>query len=101
MPFKIMFDPEGETALDVGTNFPVVICDHCGERIENARRGMYLIAKDANQPGNLTDPLFAHQGPCFDALSKSTGRTAWHHLQNFIIYFCNSNQLGELLKGKK
>ena len=63
MPLKVVFD-KGEWC-------PVVVCDHCGERITDARQGNYQWQHDGETV------VFTHKKCCRDYESAHGGRQAW------------------------
>jgi hypothetical protein len=77
MPIRYGFDPTRETAFGPGANFPVVICDQCGQRIRNIRDGVFLMnSLELRESGDTTQVYFAHRDGVDDANDR-VNRCHW------------------------
>jgi hypothetical protein len=83
MPIKVQI--MGEVAG------PVVICDHCGKRIEDAKQGQYLWDVEKRDENGAMPIYFVHKG-C-DRLFDPTHSLAWDELDTLPILLGNNTQL--------
>lgn len=51
-----------------GKSCPVIICDACNQRINNAEEGIVIYNKPREE-GVIFDPLYVHKGDCDKQLS--------------------------------
>jgi hypothetical protein len=74
---------------------PVVVCDICGGRVENANRGAAIFASHRMadgqvrtfDKGTLLDVLHAHKGTCHDRAEQRLGgklETGWVELAEHL-----------------
>lgn len=80
-----------------GKQCPQIVCDVCGEAIDDAAEGCYLWdfhAVPEMSNGTHFEPAFAHRGKCFCfALKKMEDRGAFvgdMTLDFFMVCLCNS-----------
>jgi hypothetical protein len=67
-----------------GRSAPVVVCDHCGERIGRASEGNYEWESGVYEEGHLTQIYFLHK-QCSRAFEERMGkRMAQTELQYFF-----------------
>ena len=68
--------------------------------MDDIKRAVYLVPRDAIKPGASAEILFAHQGACHSELEARTGRTGWHHLEPFLVQLANRLGAQHLLEAK-
>lgn len=61
-----------------------ILCDFCQQPITNAGLGV-VIREERTFSKNCSPVLYAHKGPCHDAMEKKVGHTGWHELQNHLL----------------
>ena len=64
MPLMVQFTERGAG--------PVIVCDHCGERIVDGREGYYEWDGEASKVGHRTDIYFVHKS-CVQAHERRRG----------------------------
>jgi hypothetical protein len=64
MPIKMM-----QTESGAG---PIVVCDQCGKRIDDASEASYIWNESSYEPGSLHDVYFVHSR-CDEALQRQVG----------------------------
>jgi hypothetical protein len=57
-----------------GRDCPVVVCDHCGRQIEDAKEGNYQWQHEGDNAGKI---FFTHKACCWAFESKSGEREFW------------------------
>lgn len=76
---------------------PILICDHCGERIEDAGNANCLLEEDRPYPddGETTDVYHVHKGECDRALSAelSEGGAGHSELETHLWRLCHNSGL--------
>jgi len=97
MPIRIQFDEKIPTLTGPGGNFPVFICDACGERIENGPMGVYLVRPEAHKPGPPSGVAFAHKAVCHRKLEATGEFAGWDELRSFIRFLAVNASLGDVL----
>lgn len=64
--------------MEKGINKPVIICDHCGQRIDDAREGIYQWqVDDRGRPVGEGVMRFTHNDCCRSFETAHGGRRAW------------------------
>jgi len=73
---------------------PIIVCDHCGEKIENAVQAAAIVSEFGKyQNGNLR-VLHVHKVTCFDATEKKEGgKCAWEELSRHLQLLINNVRL--------
>lgn len=81
---------------------PVVVCDCCGQRIEDAREGSCVwVGRDSDSdPGATTN--FVHNGDCFIAFERSRPRGQYlcSNGLHLILFFLQNNTKFDLKSTK-
>ena len=83
MPLKIEL-------MDGEVYAPVVVCDHCGEQIENAAQGNYQWR--VNREGNLMGAVFFTHEKCRDDFEKAHSGVWWYarELSSLPLHLSNN-----------
>jgi hypothetical protein len=72
---------------------PLVFCDHCGERIDDARDANAEYVRDAGGLRPLTGQVFFTHKVCSDAFERRHGDTGFEALDVFLVYLENNVRL--------
>ena len=60
---------------------PILVCDHCGERIENAELAAAVSPLSGKYQNGNRRILHVHKGSCFDAIERMEGENcSWEEL---------------------
>jgi hypothetical protein len=78
MPIRMLNDDE------TGLIYPMIECDVCSQRIENARDGAVWWDMLGEPPGPLKDLQFAHRGQCSMQLDRP--HLGDISLESFLLY---------------
>ena len=68
--------------------YPLLICDICGERIENLGLGAAVFPR-TDVDGEINDVLHVHKRSCHDAAERKVGGgkgAPWQELQDHFVY---------------
>jgi hypothetical protein len=97
MPIQVQFDANVPTLTGPGGNFPVFVCDACGQRIDDGTKGVYLVRPEADNPGPPSNVAFAHKGPCHRKLEGTGDYSGWHELRTFLRLLAMNARLGDVI----
>lgn len=77
--------------VENGKSCPVVLCDHCGERITGSGNYQWLISAEQSRPAEV---FFTHKRCChaFEIANPAPEGTCWGamEIQAFPIYLGNN-----------
>jgi hypothetical protein len=77
-----------------GRAAPVVICDICGKRVEEADLGAAVFPRmQSESEGTVVQVLHVHKGPCHDKAQLQLGGvrdTAWQELRIHFSYLLHN-----------
>src|SRR5262245_60102707 len=83
----LMIRPEGPLCC------PVILCDHCGREIDDARQGNYQWTMSPLAPGRPVALYFTHKACCRDfeqARPLPEGLWGWTPLECLPVYLANN-----------
>lgn len=64
---------------------PILVCDHCGKRIEDAKLALAVAPFSGKYPNGNRRILHAHKRSCFDAIERKEGeKCSWEELSIHI-----------------
>lgn len=84
-----------EYVEDEQFHVPVVICDHCGKRIEEARKGN--VEWRVDRQGKIAEGgalSFTHKACCHDFENEHGGRSKWYSTELSVFPLYLGNGLG-------
>ncbi len=77
-----------------GRNFPLVVCDQCGEAIKNAELGMVAFG-ETREEGKYQELAFLHKGQCDKTFKEGEKRPGgWMELSHFLARLCHNAGTG-------
>lgn len=70
-----------------GAHCPVFVCDQCGERIKQAKDGMYVYYVNGDWKEDVDSISIIHKGRCDDLFTEQNGKENqyWIELNDLII----------------
>ena len=67
-----------------GMTGPVIYCDTCGKRIEDASRAVVLAAEKIEEK-QTSEVLYVHKGKCHDKAEAKIGSNGWQELSRHLL----------------
>jgi hypothetical protein len=67
-----------------GMTGPVLYCDTCGKRIEDASRGIALAAVKVEEK-RTSEVLYLHKGKCHAKAEAKVGSNGWQELSRHLV----------------
>jgi hypothetical protein len=64
---------------------PVIYCDTCGERIDEAGRALVLTREKIGET-QTAEVMHVHKGPCHHAAESKTGSHGWQELSRHLLH---------------
>jgi hypothetical protein len=74
-----------QMARNNGTMYPILVCDFCGKRIDDAGIAAAVMPESKPYPNGNGRVLFVHKGACHNAVEKTEGHAGgWEELSRHL-----------------